>query len=425
MLNKNELIELGLKKRNGLTNLSWEEIGNKFGVSGESARCMTKKSLYKNKWQQKIDLLDNGVEYKESVEILQDGTQKSDKLIKMSLEQSKDVNFLLDAHGYDKNAWTLIGAKNNIWNVYSKQDGVQTLYSSKISVKPRIDNITAENIIEHLNKFSYNYQVPKLALPSYSDGNKMLEVNIADLHVGKLSWHGDSGENFDIKIAKERFLYVINDVIQRTKHYCFDYILLVFTNDFFHSDTIQGTTTAGTNLDCDGRWQNLFNIGIEMLIEGIDLLRQVAKVKTFYTGSNHDKMTSYYAIKTLEAWYRNSQDVEVDSNTQSRKYIEFGRCLIGFGHGDKEKKRIGYLMPIEAHEAWGRTTFREFHAAHFHKEQMYVQEENGIIVRYVSSPTSIDNWHYENGFVGATKKSQQFIWDRDYGLTDILHTTII
>ena len=31
----------------------------------------------------------------------------------------------------------LVSARNNITNSYSKQDGVQTLYSSKIIVKPR------------------------------------------------------------------------------------------------------------------------------------------------------------------------------------------------------------------------------------------------------------------------------------------------
>ena len=98
--------------------------------------------------------------------------------------------------------------------------------------------------------------------------------------------------------------------------------------------------------------------------------------------------------------------------------------MIGFTHGDSEKKnRIGKLMPIEAREAWGKTLYHEVHAAHFHSEQA-VQEENGIIVRYVSSPTSTDNWHYENGYVGAVKKAQSFIWDKEYGLTDILHSVI-
>ena len=126
----------------------------------------------------------------------------------------------------------------------------------------------------------------------------------------------------------------------------------------------------------------------------------------------------------LSAWFRHNKDIKVDTSAMARKYVEFGKCLIGFTHGDTERKnRIGKLMPIEAREAWGRTLYHEVHAAHFHSEQA-IKEENGIIVRHISSPTGTDNWHYEKGFVGAIKKTQSFIWDKELGLTDIIHTAI-
>src|SRR5690606_20058028 len=49
--------------------------------------------------------------YKETTEILADGSHKSDKLLKMSVEQSKDVNYLLKAHGFDTEQWELVNAK--------------------------------------------------------------------------------------------------------------------------------------------------------------------------------------------------------------------------------------------------------------------------------------------------------------------------
>ena len=90
--------------------------------------------------------------YKETVEIGSDGTHKSDKLLRMSENQSKDVNYLLQAHGYDVNEWELINAKNNIWNVYSKEDKVQTLYSSKITVKPKVNGMDWEELITRLSE---------------------------------------------------------------------------------------------------------------------------------------------------------------------------------------------------------------------------------------------------------------------------------
>lgn len=418
---------------------TWDDLNKRYNnpfPSGEHWRQFVKRRRFSPKGGQtesapnsnesRLDLEStcmNTRNYKESVEIGRDGTYKSDKLLKMSEEESKNIEYLLKAHGFDIKDWELTSARNNIWNVYSKLDGVQQLYSSKITVKPRVDNISLQEIQEHLEEFSQRYKSPVHTPSRYSVKGKMLEVNIADLHLGKLAWLGETGENYDIKIAKERFFYILNDIITRTKHYKFEKILFVWTNDFFHYDTITVTTTAGTRQDSDVRWQKLYRLGIEMLIEGIDLLSQYAPVETFYTGSNHDKMTSFYAISELHAWYRNNPNVTISIDPRGRKYVEFGKCLIGFAHGDNEKKRIGSLMPIEAREAWGRTEFHEFHAAHFHKEKI-LDEENGIIVRYISSPTGTDAWHYDNGYVGAVRKAQSFVWDRRFGLTDILNSTI-
>jgi len=405
-------------------------------VSSDHARkCLTNLQMTIDKFKESninVDLNNKSnlkqeqtINSKNTIELNKDGSQTSSRLIEMSDKDCKDVNFLLKSHGYDIKSWELISARNNIWNSYSKIDGIMTLYSSKISVRPRIDNITFEEITEHFQKFSNNYQSPIHIPTRYDVNGKMLELNLADLHLGKLAWIGDSGESYDYKIAKERFFYLINDILTRTSHYKFNKILFVWSNDFFHYDSTNITTTAGTRQDSDLRWQKLYKIGIEMLIEGIDLLSQYAPVETFYIGSNHDKMTSFYAINELYAWFRNNDNININIEAQARKYIEFGNSLVGFTHGDSEKKnRIGKLMPIEARESWGRTLFHEVHAAHFHSEQV-VKEENGIIVRYVSSPTSTDNWHYENGYVGAVKKAQSFIWDKEYGLTDILHSVII
>jgi RNase P protein component len=53
--------------------------------------------------------------------------------------------------------WELISARNNIWNVYSKQDGVQTLYSSKIVVKPKVNGVSFEEIEKHFDNMLENY----------------------------------------------------------------------------------------------------------------------------------------------------------------------------------------------------------------------------------------------------------------------------
>ncbi|GIO42491.1 hypothetical protein [Paenibacillus apis] len=361
------------------------------------------------------------LDYKTTTEILADGSHKSDKLLRMSEEQSKDVNYLLKAHGYDRDTWELVNARNNIWNVYSKQDGVQTLYSSKITVKPKTKNFTIDDIKEIVSDLMENYKPPLYEPVRYADDGKLLEVNMSDLHLNKMGYK--DGE-YNHEQAEKIFFFILNDILTRTENISFEKILFIWSHDFFNVDNLAKATTGGTPQDTTTRFADMYKQGKRMLIQGIDLLRRFAPVETIQVGANHDRLTSYTMSEVLEAWFRNDDRVKIDNDPLSRKYIKYGRNLIGFSHGDKEKSRLGKLVPIEARKDWGETLYSEIHAGHLHSEQA-VKEENGVIVRYLSSPSGTDNWHYESGYVGSVRKVQSFIWDKERGLLDILHTPII
>ena len=374
---------------------------------------------FKDKQKSEDDL----VRYKENISLSSDGMQISDKLIRMSKEDCKDVNYILKAHGYDVKEWELLNAKNSIWNVSNKQEGIKTLYSSKITVKPRFDSISLEEIQEHFETFTNNYTPRKVENVVLNTSGKMLEIPIMDLHLGKLSWNLETGENYDYKIAEERFFHVIDDLIQKTKGYQFEKILFPIGNDFVNFDNIEGTTTGGTRQDNDLRWQKVYLKAIEILVKAIDMLKDIAPVEVFYVAGNHDKTTSFYLTCYLNGFFHNNDKVNVSLSPNVRKYIEFGQVLIGYSHGNLEKKRISGTMQVEAREAWGRTVFHEFHLGHLHSEQ--TKEENGIIIRNISSITSGDAWHHESGYVGAIRKAQAFIWDKEYGLEGIINSVIV
>jgi hypothetical protein len=434
-----QLLEIGIQKRSNLIKTSWNDLviqycGTKF-KDGEGYRSWVKRevkktgSLNSKEVRNVLNSEEEQMKQKSTTEIHKDGSQSNDRFILMQEEDSKNADYLLRAHGYDTKVWELVTARSNIWNAYSKIDGKMNMYASKITVKPRTDSFSIEDIKDFFTELSKNYKSPVHTPTNYSYDGKMLELNIADLHLGKLCWSGDSNDTYNYEIARKRFFYIINDVLTRTKHYKFNKILFVWSNDFFHTDTISNTTTGLTRQDSDMRWQQMFKLGSKMLIEAIDLISQFAPVETFYIGSNHDKMTSFFATENLNSWYRDNSNIYVNTDAKSRKYVEFGKCLIGFTHGHAENKRVGGLMPIEAKEAWGRTSYREFHLAHLHSEKAYrpekiVDEDQGVIVRHVSSPTATDTWHFESGYVGAIQKSMSFVWDKEDGLLDILNTTV-
>lgn len=279
-------------------------------------------------------------------------------------------------------------------------------------------------ISEHMEGFARRYKGPgKIRKPADSKMSFLLEVPIVDLHVGKLGWAPEVGESYDYKIARKRFESTVDDVFARAENINIEKILLPIGNDYFHYDNIEVTTTAGTQQDTDTRWQQLYSIGYEMLVRAIDKFELLAPVEVIHVPGNHDWMTSWQAMKYLWAWYHDNDRVHVNTDPKSRKYFEYGKNLIGYTHGDKEKKRLFGNMQVEAPQAWGRTKYREWHTGHLHSEQ--VKEEHGVIVRTLSSITGPDSWHFTNGYIGALAKHQTFLWHKEKGLYEIWHTPLM
>ena len=336
----------------------------------------------------------------------------------------------LKLHGLDPEKWKVVNCTDNYWQSQVRGGKVIDLYQSKLTAKPKVDGINLAEIDKHFAALDRKYSRPNIILPK-RDAHLMAEVNIADLHFSKLCWHGDTPENFDHKIARETYYRIIAEIADELRGKSLEYITFVWANDFFNSDTIDKATTGGTPQDTDVRWQKMFNIGCEMLVGGLDTLAQIAPVKTFYTPSNHDEVNGYHALQYLAAWFRRDANVEINTDAFPRKYQLYGNTLLGYCHGSTENangtkdkaSRLASLMPIEAAQLWGQATYREMHAAHLHSEQM-IQEINGVIVRRTSSPTAYDTWHTVSGFIGAVRKAQTFIYDRERGLKQVINTPV-
>lgn len=356
----------------------------------------------------------------QTININEDASQVSEVQFTISDEnQLKNTEYLLKLHKYDISKWDIVNAKNSKWNTQIKGGEIETLYASKITVKPKVNAVTIQDIAKQLNSLIANPKPIIQPMLRYKQNGKMLEVNIADLHLGKLSWNGETGENYDCKIAEQRFTSIIADIMEKTNNMKFEKVLFVWTNDFFNSDGISNSTTAGTQQDNDVRWQKLYLLGLSMLVQAVDTLTTIAPVHTFYVGSNHAKQVEFYALVHLHGYFRHNKNVIVDLDCKSRYYFQFGKVLIGFAHGaDEKKERLKSLMPIECPQMWANTSYREYHLAHLHSEQVF--EEGGIVFRYLPSTVSADAYHYQNCFVGAFKRSYSFIWDKENGLENMI-----
>ncbi|MGJ0846620.1 hypothetical protein ACR77J_08020 [Tissierella praeacuta] len=352
--------------------------------------------------------------YNETTEILENGNYKSDKLLKMSAEQSKDVDYLLKAHGFDSGFWQVTSARNNIWNVYSKQDGIQQLYSSKITVKPIIPEFKEEWIkdtIKNINFSNINIKTNH----RFINTGKTVEINFCDVHIGKFINELVSNGLYDTDLAIQRYSDAIDDAIAKISIFDIRKIIFIVGQDYMNVDNLSGTTTKGTRQDMNDFYETIYKKAYSCLIETVEKLRKVAPVDVIYVKGNHDKQTTFSMVCGLEEMYKamNIKDVNVDSGLKQRKYVTFGDVLIGYGHGEEERNRIFDCMQDDQRHNWHKTR-KYFHLSHKHRESK--QEKAGVIYQWLGALSENCNWTWSCGFVGSEKKGHVFVYDDEYGL---------
>jgi predicted phosphodiesterase len=384
------LVRLSVGKLNKEHSLDWLELVDMFGLD-YSAETLRKKSygwkdFIENEEFEQINS-EEEITYKETTEILADGSHKSDKLIRMSAEQSKDINYILDAHGFDKGTWELVNAKNNIWNVHSKQDGVQTLYSSKITVKPRVSGFDFNKLLELIDEKVKPIHIDKSI--SKQKSSKLLEIPLYDMHFGVS----------DLEFYKHHLDEIVYKI--RSRHW--DTILIPIGQDLLHNDNFKGQTANGTmieKVDMEKAFDEALQFYTTIIYESID---NTENVECVYVKGNHDESMSYGVFRTLQATF---PQAKFESSLKQRKGFTWEKIFIGMSHGDKGGNRLIENFMSEFGKLIAMADIREIHTGHLHTELS--KDKFGIVQRTLATANRTDDWHDDNGFIGANKRFQLF-----------------
>ena len=375
---------------------------------------------------------DKSLDRKASYKFAEDGSKTIEKVIILSDSEMNDPTIIMEKMGLDPLAWELLLCEldRKAWQVTMKmkqngenfaQTETNNAFACKVRAKPINGGIDAETV----RRVFDGLKAPTLKEYKYKKSSLMLEAGMYEPHFGKHAWEDETlEENYDVKIAEKTYRSVIDDLLGKINSYSmnFESILFPIGQDFFHIDNKDETTTKGTHVDTDGRWQKIYETGISCLVWAIENLRKLAPVHVIYVPGNHDEMLSFFATLHIDAYFRDTPSVTVDTSPAPRKYHRYGQNLIGFSHG-KEGKRIDSLMQVEAAQDWGETKFREFHLGDLHHES--VREDGGIIFRRISTITATDAWHAEQGYKGAVRKAQAFVWDKEHGLVTIINSSVL
>ena len=368
-----------------------------------------------------------------SVEYKADGTIISEKFITCRDGQEMTPDFILTAHGLKAELWEMVSYKHNAWNTQKSGGELQISFQSKLTARPRQNAIGFEDIDLYFKNKDFNARNKATKGLQYDASGEILEIALPDIHAGSLAWRKETGKDYDIQIAKEHFYQCIYDIAERCKHKKFKKILFVTLGDLMHIDNDMQTTTKGTFQQSDGRTAKIFDATLDMLIDGITILGDIAPVEVIYLAGNHDRATGYMVIKATEQAFRHDDNVTFDTDPNPQKYRLMGDVLIGWTHGDMQKQNMSGWLQQTARKEYGKSKFAEVHAGHYHslktietkRDMTQTDDAGGIVIRYLPTICNASYWEHQQGYGSAVKALMAFVWNEVTGLREMWQSNIL
>ncbi len=300
----------------------------------------------------------------------------------------------------------------------------QTLYSVSARLQPLDENSLTRQLHAILEEVRANTtpRTPTIILPDPPLSPHAVSLYIPDVHIGKLAWAPETGYNYDLDIAATIFLGAARDLVADAALYRPEKYVVPIGSDMLNADNVDGTTTAGTRQDQDGRYPKTVRRAREMLQELIDdiLLPTGATVQLIPIPGNHDETATFFLNEILSAYYVNEPRVQTTSDLRRRKFWEYGKVLVLYAHGDGEaKKDLPLIMATEEPKLWGKSSFREVHTGHLHRSKqtrwVAMEDQQGVIHEELGSLSAPEAWHYKHGYTGSLRCAKAIVYSAQDG----------
>lgn len=229
------------------------------------------------------------------------------------------------------------------------------------------------------------------------DSDLLAVYPMGDPHFGMLAWAGETGEDFDLKVAESDLVQGADMLVSLAPPA--EEALVINLGDFFHTDNTQNRTTrSGHALDVDSRWAKILSVGIRAMRRVIDrALEKHARVRVICEIGNHDDHSAIMLALCLSNFYEREPRVVVDTSAEKYHWHRFGTVLIGVTHGDSVKPaELPAIMAYDRAKDWGETEHRFWYTGHVHHES--VKEYRGVTVETFRTLAARDQWHHAAGY---------------------------
>jgi hypothetical protein len=252
------------------------------------------------------------------------------------------------------------------------------------------------------------------AAPKISNADLLTVYPIADAHLGMRAWRGETGEDYDTKIASRRICAWIGRVVEAAPPS--DTAIILDVGDMLHADDQTNQTPSSHHqLDTDTRYFKTIDVAIWTLVQAIDTaLTKHRKVIVSILRGNHDPHAYLALLFALAAHYRDEPRVTVQKKPGDFFIYEFGECLIASQHGDKAgAQKLVMFVADQWSQLWGRTKFRYLFTGHLHHHKS--ADIGGMVWEQLSAVTSKDYYAFSHAFAGRPQLSG-ITYHRDEGV---------
>lgn len=342
----------------------------------------------------------------------------------------RDPKKLYDELGYDPAVFEMHGGEVKTYQVtisakrsHTGVDQTYTMFacSAKFRLRKERHGIAATKLVAEVIK-GLKVKIPRVRVRKGPIGNGGVcgYIGAHDHHFAKLAWARETGEHYDLKIAKRRYIEATERTVKRAaRAYNMSEWVLPVGHDFFQINNDDGTTKKGTPQDFEGRLPKIIQVGKESVIESVGIAAQVAPVKIRWVPGNHDPDTSFFLMMILEEVFRKDSRVTVEMDHKSRKYHRFGCNLFGLTHGNEEKHVDLPIIMAGERSDFGETTDHWWFLGHYHKkkELRFIAGDTmgPVILQILPSLSGTDAWHFRKGYVNGIRAWETYYFDYDDG----------
>lgn len=236
---------------------------------------------------------------------------------------------------------------------------------------------------------------------------------ITDYHLGMLSWHEETGADWDTAIAEDALVRWFGAAIAAAP--AAKQAVFAQLGDFLHFDSLESVTPTSKHvLDADTRFAKLVRVAIRAFRKIVDmLLHKHEHVHVIMAEGNHDLAASVWLREMMAAIYADEPRVTVDPNPDPYYCFEWGNTALFFHHGHKRKPgNVDTVFAAKFREIFGRTRYAYAHMGHLHHVDQ--RETNLMIVEQHRTLAAPDAYASRGGWMSG-RDAQVITYSRQFG----------